>query len=122
MQRLGLRPGPMDADYATAIGRGEVHVTGDPIALRAEADHLAVDVVAVDPAAQAAGLGRTLMAFAEGEARRLGLPELRLLTNELMAENLRFYERLGFEEYDRRAEYETRRVYLRKRLADDAAG
>ena len=116
----------MDADYAAAIARGEVHVTGDPIvgviALRAEADDTFIDVLAVDPDVQGRGLGRRLMAFAEIESRRHGRPELRLLTNELMTENLRFYGRLGFEEYNRRAESGTRRVYLRKRLADEDAG
>ena len=36
------------------------------------------------------------MAHAEAVARELGLPEIRLLTNAEFAENLQFYQTLGF--------------------------
>ena len=118
--RLGMRPRPMDEDYGELASRGEVWVAGDPLigalVLQEGGDHLWVDVIAVDPGQQGRGLGRELMAFAEKETRRRGNDEVRLLTNSLMTENVAFYARLGYEEYDRRDEYGTTRVYLRKRL------
>ncbi|MFL5871206.1 MAG: GNAT family N-acetyltransferase [Solirubrobacterales bacterium] len=116
--RIGGRPAPMDEDYDQLCARGEVYVSGDPIrgvlVLRDGGDHLFVDVVAVDPPAQGSGIGGELMGFAELEAVRLGRPELRLLTNERMTENLAFYAHLCYEEYERRTEHGYRRVYLRK--------
>jgi ribosomal protein S18 acetylase RimI-like enzyme len=123
VERIGRRPAPMDADYAGLIEAGRVTVAdrgGDvvgAIVLVPMADHLLVENVAVDPAAQRAGLGRRLMAHAEDEARALGLPELRLYTNEHMVENIAWYPRLGYRETERRAERGFGRVFFEKRLA-----
>src|SRR5204863_6857567 len=87
VERIGRRPAPMDADYAGLIDAGLVTVADrdravvGAIVLVPMADHLLVENVAVDPAAQRTGLGRRLMAHAEGEARARGLSELRLYTN-----------------------------------------
>lgn len=75
-----------------------------------------VENVAIDPRFQGQGLGRTLMAFVEQQARKEQLDEIRLYTNELMTENLLFYRQLGFEEECRRVQNGYRRVFLRKRL------
>ena len=118
--RIGSRPRPMDEDYAALALRGELWVRGEPLdgvlVLQDAADHLWVDVVAVDPERHGTGLGGELMRFAEAEASRRGYEEVRLLTNELMHENRAFYAYLGYEEYDLRAQHGTSLVYLRKRL------
>ena len=121
---IGLRPGPMDADYADLIARGVVYVLREiadagvcgVIVLHVEADGLFVENVAVDPGHQHQGVGRQLMAFAEGHARELGLPELRLYTHERMTRNIALYKRLGFEEVERRTEHGFARVFMRKVL------
>jgi ribosomal protein S18 acetylase RimI-like enzyme len=56
------------------------------------------------------------MAHAEEEARAMGLPELRLYTNEKMVENLGWYPRLGYTETERRAEAGFARVFFTKTL------
>ena len=66
---------------------------------------------------QGKGHGRTLVAFAEAEARRRGHAEIRLYTHVLMAENLAIYGRLGFAETHRVTEKGYDRVYMMKRLA-----
>jgi GNAT superfamily N-acetyltransferase len=110
----------MDADYATLIDREHVYVTGEPpagvVVLRIEPDHAFLDVIAIEPRLQGTGLGRELMEFAEARTRELGRPELRLLTHELMTENLSLYAHLGYSEYDRRGEHGFNRVFLSKRL------
>ena len=53
--------------------------------------------VAVDPAFQNRGIGRALMRWAEEEARRRGLSEVRLGVRRQLPENQAFYERLGYE-------------------------
>jgi len=122
VERIGRRPAPMDADYAALIGDGLVTIADrdgavvGAIVLVPMADHMLVENVAVDPAAQGAGVGRRLMAHAEREARALGLSELRLYTNEHMAENIAWYPRLGYRETERRAESGFARVFFEKRL------
>ena len=86
------------------------------LVMRPAEDHLFVDNVGVAPGHQGRGLGRELVAFAEARARRDGLPEVRLYTNEKMHENLTVYARLGFEETGRRLDGVYHRVFMRKRL------
>ena len=120
--RMGKEPAPMLEDYAAPIGAGEVWVLveGEEVlgvlVMRVFEDHLFVDNVAVGPDHQGRGLGRELMALAEERARRDGLPEIRLYTNEKMHENLAVYARLGFEETERKIDGGYRRVFMRKRL------
>ncbi|TYB48379.1 GNAT family N-acetyltransferase [Actinomadura chibensis] len=103
---IGVRPLPMDADYAALIGAGQVFVTDDDgphgvIVLIPEDGALLVENVAVVPDRHGRGLGGALLAFAEDHARALGLPRLRLYTNELMTSNIARYERLGYRETGR---------------------
>jgi ribosomal protein S18 acetylase RimI-like enzyme len=123
IERIGRRPAPMDDDYEAKIRRGEAFVADDGavaglIVLVERADHLLVENVAVAPPRQGAGVGRTLLAYAESHAAARGLHELRLYTNEAMTENLAFYPRLGYREVGRRLEDGFRRVYYSKRLPD----
>ena len=119
--RIGVRPAPMDEDYAELAARGDVYVEGEPLSgvliLGGEDEHLFVEVIAVDPGRQRRGLGAGMMRFAEREAERRGAGEVRLFTHELMTENRAFYAALGYEEYAHRVEGPFSRVYLRKRVA-----
>ena len=104
--RIGMRPLPMDDDYAARVARGQVWVARRPsvdalIVLVPEDGYLLVDNVAVAPEAQRQGLGRRLLEFAEAHARASGYDELRLYTNEKMVENRRLYARLGYEKLGR---------------------
>jgi ribosomal protein S18 acetylase RimI-like enzyme len=119
--RIGRRPAPMDADYATLIADGCVWVAGDGAALAYAAfwplgDHLYLDAIAVLPEAAGQGLGRALMDHAEGVARAQGLGAIRLYTNAAMTENLTLYPYLGFNQTGRRVTHGFDRVYFEKRL------
>jgi ribosomal protein S18 acetylase RimI-like enzyme len=120
--RIGRRPGPMDDDYSERVRQRQAFVAEADgivgvIVLIDHADHLFVDNVAVDPDHQQRGIGRALLEHAESRAAALGLPELRLYTNEAMTENIRMYPRLGFEETGRQEHHGFHRVLFRKRLA-----
>jgi ribosomal protein S18 acetylase RimI-like enzyme len=122
---VGLRPAPMDADYAALIAEGDVFVAGDSdvagvLVLRPDGDALMVENVAVDPGRQGEGLGRALLSFASDQAAVRDIEELRLYTHELMTSNIELYERLGWEEYDRLEQHGFARVFMRKRV--DAEG
>ena len=122
LPRMDKPPGPMLDDYAAhvAAGRASVLARHGRIAgvliLVPEDGHLLLDPVAVSPRFQGKGIGRRLIDHAEAEARRLGLTELRLYTNEAMTENLPLYLHLGFVETHRAAENGYNRVFMTKRL------
>ncbi|HZT88063.1 MAG TPA: GNAT family N-acetyltransferase [Stellaceae bacterium] len=86
--RIGKPPGPMLDDYARLIAAGAVSIAeldGAVVALIVllpKPDHLLLDNIAVRPNRQGRGLGRRLIAFAESEARRHGIAELRLYTHQ----------------------------------------
>jgi N-acetylglutamate synthase-like GNAT family acetyltransferase len=124
VERFGMRPGPMNADYAERVERGIVSVLEEDgevlglLVLVRQPDHMLVENVAVDPARQGGGLGRALLEFAEDEARTAGLAEMRLYTHAKMTENRAMYAHLGYRETDRRDEQGFDRVFFVKRLDD----
>ena len=54
--------------------------------------------------------------FAEAEARRRGLPEVRLYTNERMERNIALYAARGYAEIERQQGAGFRRVFMAKRV------
>lgn len=119
---VGKPPAPMLADYALLVERGSVHLLEEEgvllgvLVLEPCPDHLFVQTLAVPPDRQRIGVGSRLMRFAETEARRFGLGEIRLYTHEAMSGSLAFYRAIGFEERERMVEDGYARVYLARRL------
>jgi ribosomal protein S18 acetylase RimI-like enzyme len=122
VDRIGRRPGPMDADYELRVAQGQVSVADEAgrivglIVLVQEPDHLLIENVAVAPERQGEGIGRALLAFAEAAAREANTPTLRLYTHAAMTENLALYLRLGYSEAERRTDNGFERVFFVKRL------
>jgi len=120
VERIGRKPRPMVADYHAAVVKNQFWLCeqkGAPIAvleLVAQESSLLVQNIAVSPTFQQAGLGRSLMRFAEAEARRQGYGEVRLYTNERLRENLKFYGSLGYRETHREALGGTELVHMMK--------
>lgn len=120
--RIGRPPAPMTADYAAAVAdkTAWVAVRGDTVVgllvLLPRPGHLLLENVAVLPSEQGRGMGSQLLAFAEEQAGRLGLPEIRLYTNEAMTENLAYYPRRGYTETHRARDEGFDRVFFRKTL------
>jgi ribosomal protein S18 acetylase RimI-like enzyme len=124
IERIGARPAPMDDDHARHVARGEQYVMASDdgavvgaIVLVARDEHLFIDNVAIDPSLHGRGLGGKLLSFAEDEARRRGLPEVRLYTNAAMTENLAIYAHLGYVETGREQVGPFHRVAFAKPLA-----
>jgi GNAT superfamily N-acetyltransferase len=124
IERIGKPPGPMLDDYSVHVRNHAAWVAEivDKIVgvliLLDEADHLLLDIVAVDPGHHGRGIGRALLNFAEQEAVRRGYREITLYTHEKMSENLAMYPALGWEETGRREQNGYQRVFFRKSLGD----
>ena len=118
--RIGREPAPMGVDYRLPVGEGRCWVVEDGgrivgmVQCAVAGGHLEVETLAVAPDAQGRGVGTRLLAFAELRARELGLPEVRLYTNEAMTENLEYYPRRGFREVERATRHGFRRVFYAK--------
>jgi ribosomal protein S18 acetylase RimI-like enzyme len=114
---LGLEPLPYRADYATLLADHDAWFARDAAGVELGAlvlgflpDHVLIWSVAVTEAAGRRGIGRALIAFAEAEAIRRGLGEVRLYTNALMPRNIALYQRLGYGETGRETTPDGRRV------------
>lgn len=123
LERMGgLRPGPMDTDYAAAVADTEAWVAlldGDVagfVLLVEEDDRLLLENVAVHPAQHGRGIGRSLLEQAETRAHALGHARITLHTHVTMVENQALYERVGYVETARRTEHGFTRVFYGKRL------
>lgn len=99
---IGREPLPMKADYAKAVREHEIDLlhAGDQLVALIEVfltpDHLFIENIAVLPRHQGKGLGHHLLSHAETKAKSAGLAELRLLTNQAFATNVRLYQSIGF--------------------------
>jgi ribosomal protein S18 acetylase RimI-like enzyme len=119
---IGTRPGPMLDNYAARIAGDQVWVLEEAgaiagvLVLEDGPDCFLLDNIAVLPDRQGRGHGRTLLDFAEAEARRRGWDAITLYTNALMTENIALYQARGYVERERRREKGFDRVYMVKRL------
>lgn len=118
--RIGRYPAPMTADYAQVVREGRVWVATDNgvlvglAVLVPQPDHLLLDNIAVSPSAQGQNIGTRMLILAEDQARRHGVNEVRLYTNEAMTENLAYYTRRRYVETHRAEQDGFRRVFFRK--------
>jgi len=118
--RIGQRPAPMAADYASIADSGRAWVAEQCgrlvglLVLVPAGDHLLLDNVAVDPDAQGVGVGSLLLRLAEEQAQTRGFNEVRLYTNVAMTENLTYYPRHGYLETHRATQDGYQRVFFTK--------
>ncbi len=122
IERIGGLPDPMTEDYAKVIQERRVTIAesrgkiAGVLVLAVTDEGFLLENIAVDPFHQGKGLGKTLIEFAEAEARREGFRSIYLYTHEKMTENQAFYAKIGYVEFDRRTEKGLARVYMRKSL------
>lgn len=118
--RMGRKPAPMIADFASQIALGQVFIALSGVSVAGyvvfyrEADHLHLENVAVHPEHAGKGLGKALIATVESAAICEGLKTVELYTNEHMTENLSMYPRLGYMEIGRSQQDGFNRVFFRK--------
>lgn len=122
VERIGIRPKPMRADYDEVVRERDVTVAevdggiAGLVVFGPGEEGFLIDNVAVDPAHQGTGVGRALLEHAEARAREAAYDSLYLYTHELMSENRALYERIGYTEYDARRFGSALVIFLRKPL------
>jgi len=124
LTRMDREPAPMRDDYAALVADGRVAVavdddSGDVVGaiVRWIVDgDMYVDNIAVAPEAHGRGIGNVLLELAADEGRGKGCARVWLYTNAVMTENLGFYERRGFTQYDRRIDQGYDRIYFERPL------
>ena len=121
VDRIGMKPNPMDDDYARRIAGDEVWVLGHEsldavLVLVDEGEFLLIDNVAVRPDRQGHGIGGSLVSFAERRARDSGRDEVRLYTNQAMTENRARYAHWGYREIGLETINGRRAVWLAKKI------
>jgi GNAT superfamily N-acetyltransferase len=125
IERIGKPPGPMLDDYTEVIRERQVTIAelDDDIVgvlvLSVTEEGFLLENVAVRPSHQGIGVGKTLIEYAEDEARRQGFRSIYLYTHERMIENQSLYSKIGYVEYDRRVEKGFERLYMKKHLQSD---
>jgi ribosomal protein S18 acetylase RimI-like enzyme len=124
VETIGVRPAPLDADYAASVTdpRHEVWVAergtavvGLLVLVRYD-DHLLLENVAVLAPAQGTGNGTLLLNLAERRAIAQGLDEVRLFTHQQMTRNIALYTARGYRETSREIDDGFHRVFLSKHL------
>jgi ribosomal protein S18 acetylase RimI-like enzyme len=122
VERIGMLPRPMTDDYAGVIRNRRVTVAESRgtivgvLVFTVADEGFLIENVAVDPSHRGKGLGRTLLEFAEAEARRAGFDFIHLYTPEKMTENVALYSRIEYLEYDRRSQRDFSLIFMRKHL------
>jgi GNAT superfamily N-acetyltransferase len=125
---IGREPTPMTADYDRIVREDLVDLLlldGELVAIVwmvTHPDHLLVENLAVAPAHQGLGLGRHLLAHAEGLAVRQGLPLVRLYTNQRFVSNIAFYTRSGYRIDREEPFWGGVKVHMSKRVDDPDVG
>lgn len=101
---IGRKPQPMMVDYERMVVENDTWLLSfneqpaGVLVLIRHPEYLLVFSVAVRPGFQQHGLGRRLLSLAEVQAKLAGYTTICLYTNEKFEDNLRMYEKMGYQE------------------------
>jgi ribosomal protein S18 acetylase RimI-like enzyme len=119
--RIGRPPAPMLADFNRHIIDDTVFIAINGVicgyvVLCYDAGCWRLDNIAVAPSSQGQGIGAALIRHSESLMAKRGGISYQLYTNELMHENINWYQNTGFCEIARREDHGFKRVYFEKTI------
>ena len=79
-------------------------------------DQIILDSIAVDPSHQNKGIGNSFIKFIEQYLMEQKVNKYQLYTNEMMFENIDWYQKIGFKIFKKVTEKGYNRIYFEKKL------
>ena len=120
---MGKEPAPMLTNYDQHLAEDDVMVAmteDNKIAGFAVLIHKPegcwLENIAVDASLKGQGIGNLLLHHIEDGLVQRGINTIRLYTNVVMRQNMAWYQRHGYREYDRKQDEGYERVYFMKSL------
>lgn len=119
-------PAPLLLDYEEIAALGRTHVAEAPgellgmVTIETDGSYVILRNLAVRPACQGKGIGRTMVDLVEGMARARRLRGVRLWTRAEMSDNIAFYRRLGYVLTHSEQNEKAHRVFFCKDLERDS--
>ena len=120
---MGKEPAPMLTNYDQHLAEDDVMVAmteDNKIAgfavLIHKPDGCWLENIAVDASLKGQGIGNLLLHHIEDGLVQRGINTIRLYTNVVMRQNMAWYQRHGYREYDRKQDEGYERVYFMKAL------
>jgi N-acetylglutamate synthase-like GNAT family acetyltransferase len=80
-------------------------------------DQIILDSIAVDPPHQKKGIGNNFIKFIEEYLMEQKVNKYQLYTNEMMFENIDWYQKIGFKIFKKVTEKGFNRIYFEKQLS-----
>ena len=119
IERMGKEPAPMrpviQKEDVVFVYEDNKQVIAFAILVKIN-DQIILDSIAVDPPHQKKGIGDNFIKFIEEYLMEQKVNKYQLYTNEMMFENIKWYQKIGFKIFKKVTEKGYNRIYFEKEL------
>jgi N-acetylglutamate synthase-like GNAT family acetyltransferase len=120
IERMGKEPAPMrpviQKEDVVFVCEDNKQVIAFAILVKIN-DQIILDSIAVDPPHQKKGIGNNFIKFIEEYLMEQKVNKYQLYTNEMMFENIDWYQKIGFKIFKKVTEKGFNRIYFEKQLS-----
>jgi N-acetylglutamate synthase-like GNAT family acetyltransferase len=120
IERMGKEPAPMrpviQKEDVVFVYEDNKQVIAFAILVKIN-DQIILDSIAVDPPHQKKGIGNNFIKFIEEYLMEQKVNKYQLYTNEMMFENIDWYQKIGFKIFKKVTEKGFNRIYFEKQLS-----
>ena len=120
VERMGKEPAPMrpviQKEDVVFICEDNKQIIAFAILVKIN-DQIILDNIAVDPTHQKKGIGNNFIKFIEEYLMEQKVNKYQLYTNEMMFENIDWYQKIGFKIFKKVTEKGFNRIYFEKELS-----
>ena len=120
VERMGKEPAPMrpiiQKEDVVFVCEDNKQVIAFAILVKVN-DQITLDSIAVDPSHQKKGIGNNFIKFIEEYLMEQKVNKYQLYTNEMMFENIDWYQKIGFKIFKKVTEKGFNRIYFEKQLS-----
>ena len=120
IERMGKEPAPMrpviQKQDVVFVCEDNKQIIAFAILVKIN-DQIILDSIAVDPPHQKKGIGNNFIKFIEEYLMEQKVNKYQLYTNEMMFENIDWYQKIGFKIFKKVTEKGFNRIYFEKQLS-----